>query len=1010
MTTGKKLFNKIFISLLFACIITCSAAAGVSMIRADGNLSVSLSGEISGEYKRNTYFKIPSVISPSGISARLIYPDGKEFTGKEALLSKEGKYVLRYESASDFKEYEFNVINGMESLFSYSDKISAEVSELPAYIEKEGEKPYSTIRSGGVKFTMNGNDNVVKYNGVIDLNSLAGAANNPKSAFVDFAITPETNSVKEISKFRIVLTDIYDEENYVSIDVVAGDTQYTYKHCVYVKTSAKDMYASLGMSGGNYVTYGQTFRSSVYGYVPGYEQGSLKLFFDNKELILSASPNGANLAGATVFDAYGKASVVGEDNVWNGFTTGEVYLRFEFPEISGETASFTVLGIGGNDLSTDYAAPADTEIAVMNGDFDLATDYVIVGENNYFPVFEAIGYSENYGIIGSASAKVYLDDGAGVKSVAVVDGKFNVSKEGRYIVSYTLGTKQGNAGKEIAINAYNEYKPGEELAYAFSDDIPDTARVGDEIVIYNGKTSGGKGKTTVEYSVVANGTEIEAGDKGLNKSFFANTPGTYIITATVKDSVGGLVVVTKEVTVGYDQSPIIGNPVLLERYMTGKTYVFDIPECLSITETGEKKSEVRLFINNEDYTLKPYTVSGDFVLTYKAYADGAEISAKSFEIKAAEATEGEHFIESYFLAEGYTAQASESYITFFASENPERVAMIPMTAANGFNIAFAPHGAIDFEAIEFTIFDSRNKKDRVVVEYKYVNMGNSVVAAVYINGKKGSSYTESVNAESPAVSYLLLNTDGTLTNDANAFLGKITHYADGREYDGFSSGALFLEVRLKKAGENAAFDLVSVGDQILSSLIVSDVYGPKITVNNDMSFGSYAAKGSGINLVPATVLDFFGQTASVTLKVFDPDDEMVYDDNADRNKTVELNKVGIWTVTYTAKDMSGNTSESSFYINVKDAKKPEISLVNIVNSASSGEKYTFAEAIVECGNAYTLTVFAVSPDGTKIVPDSNGEVVFDKCGVYTVYYFVYDSESNYVLTSYRLLVKGGEKA
>ena len=110
MTTGKKLFNKIFVSLLFACIITCSAAAGVSMIRADGNLSVSLSGEIAGEYKRNTYFAIPSVISPSGISARLIYPDGKEFTGKKALLSKEGKYVLK--SFDDYKYLPCVLVSG----------------------------------------------------------------------------------------------------------------------------------------------------------------------------------------------------------------------------------------------------------------------------------------------------------------------------------------------------------------------------------------------------------------------------------------------------------------------------------------------------------------------------------------------------------------------------------------------------------------------------------------------------------------------------------------------------------------------------------------------------------------------------------------------------------------------------------------------------------------------------------------------------------------------------------
>ena len=975
--------------------------------KANDKLTVTLSSEIREEYKRNSYLEIPAVISPSGVTARLVYPSGKEFVGKKALLSEEGKYSLRYEKNGDAAIYEFSVVNGMESLFSYGSLVTVDEQPLPAYFEGTD---FDVAYENGARITVKkGVDNTVYYNGVIDLGSLGAMTNDPKTAFLDMAFTPVSNTAKEISKFRIVLTDVYDESNYLNIDVVAGDTQYLYKHSVYVKTAAKDMYAPLGYSGGKYVDYGTTFRTSPYGYVEGWRPGSLKLFFNNETLQLSGLPNGDNHAASNIFDAFGNASVVGEENVWSGFTTGEVYLRLEFPEITAAAASFVVFSVGGNNLYTDYSKPEETKIAIITNDFDESSDYAIAGENNYFDVFKAVAYSDNYGIITDVSARVFFDDGVTVKEVRIDDGKFRTDKAGRYVVNYSAFAPSGRADKEITVTVRDNYKAGDELTYEFSDKIPDEVNVDGEVTLFSGTLTGGKGKVTVSYTVNHDGEEVETIKFGKNDGFIAKNTGVYTVTANVRDSFGGFLTKTKEITVAYDAAPRIGEPILLERYIVGNSYVFGIPECVYEGEEGERAAVCELFINGENYTGRQYAVTGDFTLVYKSTVVGDENkkSERSFDIKTVEPKVGADFVSGYFLTEGFTVESTERYITFTADAAHKRVAMLPLTSAKDFSLGFAPNGKLGFGAIEFILSDSADRGDSVSVEYRYVKRSDGVALGVYINGEKGSTYSALVDPDSAETSYFYLADDGSLTNGNNDYLGKITNYSNGKAYDGFSSGAVFLEIRLKDTTDGS-FNLVEVGGQILSSLITEDRYGPAISLKNELSMGAFVEVGYELKFAPAAAYDFFGQTKSLKLTVTDPDDNVAYTDNGDKYYTLVLNKKGVWSVTYEAEDVKGNKSYKESYVIVRDVKKPEITLKKINYAATAGKSYKLAAAQVVCGNDYTVTKYVVGPDGRKYRPDERDEVVLRTEGNYTVYYFVYDSENNYALASYNLVVKGDE--
>lgn len=999
---------------------------------------------------KETYNKGDTLVLPKGscivsdssydCSFQTEYPDGRLSYNGSVYLDSVGEYSIKYSAKVGDDTYEdekkINVINSFSGLFYYDENVSINTDvNIPNYISDSyvGSKK-------GISFCVKKNNSVINYNGIIDLKKLPFSSaqmvrdltpNDLNQDFIELLITPNNNSTREFNTLEIKLTDIYDENNYLTIFVSyvsKGSVKDSIAGGAYITASISDKYDPIGypeneiQADGNYSQSGCVVRSSFYGQSGSSIPSSMRFYFDNNTGALWGRPISIPYIQRYIIKdgSFSDPQVVGYENCWSGFTTGEVYCSITVKDLLSSSANFMILGIGGNRFDADLST-SENVIAIDYQEFnenDLPV--ALAGENSYFPVFDAFVYNETGGILGKPNVKVFYGDSN--KVIAVKDGKFNTNEEGVYRIEYSLLTQYGYISKTLSITAINNQDY--EFDYQVSGDLQSSLKIGDRFYILEGAVQGGQGNISIKKEVLysiddENWTKIEFKTVDNLSYFDIERTGRYKVEFTAKDFLG--ITVEKEFVcdVEDDAGPRMGLPYLPSKMVQGIKYHLYKPDVHYYNKNNSGTIITTIKINGIDYTDKDFYIGENAVdIEYKSYLEENPsiyttqiIHVESVKIKT-DIPEGDEFSQNlvdYFIVDNNSMDLSmvETGMAVSAKVNGSAaLSFIKTLSGEAFSINIkVDKDNFKFDKFGFELIDKANVNQKVFVSVKSVMLNNAYYSLLCVNGQNICSINNSFDS---GRTYMFKYNDGDLFIDG-VKIYTFNSYENGDEFVGFTSGEVYLRFIMDGIEDYSQSKVMieSIMDQAFNGMIYSDDTAPKLLLEGKMALNNFGVKGDVINVYNAFAYDALNDVYSITLIITSPSGRTLYSGNA-INYSFTLEENGKYVISYLAEDTVGNRKRYNYNVFTKDTIPPEIKVMSdVVQEISVGKTFTLPKVqVTDLSDESPQMIYIIeSPTMRTYSYSEVQDISFNETGTYKLKILAFDSDSNYTCSEFKILVK-----
>ena len=867
---------------------------------------------------------------------------------------------------------------------------------LPSYFE--GTNYNGTMNGMQLRFTESNAS--VTYDSVIDLNALK--SNGRVSPFIELQMTPTLTSQKEASHVYIRLTDVYDENTYLTAHLQSADSQ-TYPQYTYVAAGANGLYTPQGkLTNGGINEYGTTSLSSFYGVRTGFTPASITLTYDNEANALLVSPSES--AGDVIdFD---DAALGGKFEGFEGFKSGKVRLSVFVDGVIGTGTNIMVQKVAGETVEDLLAEPeSDVTFAINNGGQTQFTDAVAGGT---YPVADAVAYN-NKDMFATPFAKVYFDG----KRVPVSGGVFKTEQAGEYTIIYetyynTLAVKS----QPITVTAAADYETPPALTA--QPDVNDTASVGERVILPDVGTTGGIGGCSVVKTVTFNGQAIEVQRDGKVDYFVPESEGAYTVEYAARDGRGGSSEKSSvSVAVTYASAPSFTEAFVPTTLVKGVPFRF--PEVSTRYEgaNGSMAVKTEILIGGTDYFGKDYTPQGNFEVTYRVSDanDPSKYSEERYNVTVVDAAQtNDRYIKDaklYFNTQNATAQNLATGIRFTAqAAGAAQASFIKRLVADEFAIALAADGT---NALTVTFYDAANAGKSL--SFTYEKIEGVSFTRLLINGE----YVKQLDGVFGAAPISLVYDAATLTfsNADGVEIAAPEYWSDGTAFTGFSEQVYVSFGTGESSAAGAWFEISSLCGQGFTSLAGdgSDIRTalPSIVYSRSLAGSVRMPVGSTFSVPGATAFDVFGEVTSFTLTITDPDGNSVYSGAPTKEAfDITLDKTGTYFMVFAATNSFGRTTTNRFILSAYSTEPPVINVNGGYGlTASVGDTVTIASATAtdNAGNEVTVYIYVTEPDGYSCRLTADSRYTFAEAGKYVIKYYACDSEMNYTLNEYPVTVK-----
>ncbi|MBO7345497.1 MAG: hypothetical protein J6U92_06135, partial [Clostridia bacterium] len=721
------------------------------------------------------------------------FPDGTKKQLQEVTFSKSGNYIIEYRSIVDgkvlFKTVNFSVES---NVFSIDGKGSVSY----------GSNPYFTDNIKGVNVSMS-RGSVLTYNRTIDLSD-NGVTSAP---VLKIYATPEVTGVSEIDTLKVTLTDLYDSENYV---------EFRYKHQdghIYVAGNAKGQPTS-GLEGhskltpntiiydGNmcrlwqkHVVYGYSAKTSFTGLrqivsgltLPTFEDNFCELSVDYSTKRFYAQQPWTGIS-KLVIDL--DEPLFFNDNLWEGFTTGEAILSVSSVG-SGSNFNCFITDIDGHDLtSIKYTEKTAPIISVDTLTYDQNNlPNAIVGKN--YPVFDREVVSTNADIVSDQAFVYYNYDNSSRTPVNIIDGYFKPDKAGKYTIIYkAVDSKGGETLKTLNVTAVTRTA----LEYQFVDAPLDKFNVGQKVKIkdvsFNNALEGYSLTTT---ATLKGGNAIYEIKDG---SFIPLYSGKYDINYTYQD-IAEKIEFSYEIVVDTSDVPVFESVPAFPRYFI-KNCTYDLYKINAYDFTnGTKLVPATIYVSQDGgqdtlLSSNSYKVTANQTveITYKATTNDNTAEIKSDVIPVIDvgygltgkdaALDTAKYLQS---AEFTLLQKAKNNISYTVNENSAKDGVATLSAINDvytelFNLEFTTDATANaFGQLQVLLTDCLDGEKVVTINYTPNQSGCLITVS---NGK--NYYSAQTESKFDGTSKFLIESNGDNLIFSNATL----IIPLGKLFEGFS--------------------------------------------------------------------------------------------------------------------------------------------------------------------------------------------------------------------------------
>ncbi len=1015
------------------CASVCASIALMQAFDRDEELqkvygaTVSSAQTIETRYDYNTLFTIPDAkLSYDGQEytalakdAVLKFPNGNLVTDESFYLNETGEYTLIYQAVVGnlllSGEKTFTVNKGLYSLSNPQSSITYQ------------EALRCNTKADGMTVALAKGDTLY-FNEAIDLRETGGTFDFIKFYPYTFTKTGGQNGKQqECSTMTVRLTDCYDSEVYVEYALA-----YRGGHTYYRVRSNTQKYSGIDKSSKPAYAPRKVIFIDDERYVVKYDDdfGTTRNVdtLDDIGLTFSINPNdykcyASETSTLCVTDLM-NADIYSKYNLFEGFTTGEVYLSVYAEDYVSDFVHFDVEQIGKytgtqivDRIYSDIVAPNVT-VMDTNGreEFNIAL-------NDTFTLFGANAVDVN--LVGGVRTYVYYKYGTEAQEqVFVKDGAFTPKKLGDYTVVYSAKDTFGNEGTKLLTLTCVQTENGKNIS--FGVDMPKTLPAGETTTLPEYTAQGINGAVHVSCKAVCLADNTETVIDPTLRQFRPLQIGKYKIVYTCIDRLGSETF-DYEVTAVASDCIIADSDLILPKYfIKGLRYSVDELKValFSGAQTEYKAGDFEMSQDGKDFVkiaFDDFAVTASEKVSFRlVYNNKTILQTDDYKVLDTGLGTKEFSHTKYFYSDvendgsaDFTVTASSQNILCHANvaQGDAHMDYASPLLIDFFNFEFAPvKDKSNFQSFALTFTDYY---DRTNVHTVTLRNAGSVTYASFDGGQE--TRIEKLFSSRHTVEYDI-KTASLVINKA---VDGGVKYAVG---DLFTNHKFLFGFACKDIGGESELNLYRLFKQTLSNTKVENSV-PQVKTQMP---SSSVKKDSLITLNGAMATDMFSFVLekNITVKVIGPNNQPVTSEEgvvldgsenalANRTYTVKCDSYGLYAITYTAMDQSGTRGVVSSNVSVEDDEAPTIKLLDgyqkgCVLTVGKGAKVKVANFEVQDNfgsDKVTTYIMVYDCYGSLVQLTEEQTFVANRVGTWQVVYTAYDAIGNYTSVRYTVVVK-----
>lgn len=939
------------------------------------------------------------------------FPDGRSYKAEKYILSATGKYSVNYSADTGNGivscSVDFNVFASTYSVSSSNSTVyygSIENTDADGTVLKDEQG--NAITTSGIKVSLSAGDTFT-YKKPINL-----AGKTKFDNIISLYSLPEILGKADARILKVRLTDAYDENNYVDVVTYGnyGDEDEKNGWALYSGAGANGQpltglhfYAS---SNERTFTYqGQLYThnenisyNSANGY-PSFEYSlSAKKGYGAGVYTLSMNYEEKQLFGCKTIAPSSNGMIIDLDeplffeNLWGGFTTGEVYLSVSADNYVGNSFSFIITNILGEDISKNTFL----DKVVPKLDVEIPTDIPSAIINRSYKLFDATAMDDIDGAL-DVNVVVYRNYySSNPVMVNVSDDSFIPTEKGVYTIVYKTTDRSGN---EKTINVDVQAKEKSELKVELSA-CQTSVKAGEVIALAKPVVKGNDGKYSLTVSVVSGNekTKVLPNEKG-EYLYQCMKAGEYKVEYVCVDY---NVTVTEEYSFTVDKNPtptIISDATLPPVFVNGVEY--KLPSLIGYDFSSgnpvEKTAKIYYAFDGGNYTESTdgkIKVNAKEVVKIKYSLGDASLSNREYVIAVTDVgmTESKYVRSKYFYGTGFTVNANKDLVSYSSNEDYAKLTFVNSLLTTDFSLKYQLKET-NLSRVVFTFTDCANSANKLNVALKVKDTNSYYVS---VNGAPETIVSQSIN-DSTTLSYK--DDEKLLTISGLSF--------DLKDFDGFIGKLAWLNIEFI--------------DNDFVNFIVSEINGQKINSDEiDNAAPMYSIKVNsdekslGEEIVVSRFIagDVLKFNAKCYLTVYGPDgkpcvsvDGVTMKDVTDFSSehVIKINALGIYKIVGYATDGARRVNVSRQVV-VKDNVAPTITFSNVNTTAKVGDVKIAKYTVEDNGTDVFVTVCVQCPDMSMINVSGDKFSAKEK-GTYTVMVFATDETGNVGFNKYEVVVR-----
>lgn len=971
-------------------------------------------------------------------------PSGLTYDTEILTLNEVGVWIVRFDAEFDklyTDTYRFEVYQPQFMFTGPNGEIN--------YGRVESFPDYDTLQ---VKIP---NGSSFECNEVIDLSKLTA-----QDELISLGFNVATKGSQEVSRLTICLTDVYDENNQVFIDVLdnGGNDAAT------VVSSFTDSEVEMGFESYSDGKYKAFVSNGKYGsYAPmffrgdgdvsnaDYNGGLLRLSYDyeGKEVhalnkIWYGSPidpryktmvadlDKTDYSDCNLYDSVYQKLTGGFEVPFKGFTTGEVRLSISASGYIGNSCGIAIRSIYGVDLTKQKSYDTTKPQIMVDTDEYTQEDMPTAEVGKAYEVFKAMAQDNQQKNVALYTSVYYILGSVRAYNVSISNGSFLPDKEGIYEIVYVADDGAGNiAEKRIYVEAINDVRNPEIIL----EGEDSSAICGTPITLADCEIISYSGKTTQNVTVQLGTNELDIE----NNSFVPKEEGTYVVTYEVMDYIGQKTSKTYEIIVTADDKPILPEePFLPNAFIAGSDYLLPMAYAYDYRNNGAQVIPKIYAVENGNRTelingryVATATSSGEITIEY-VYSGSNGILTKAYILPVLSIADLTNDQVKYFLGNNVKVEQEKKAVKLSFNNNAQ-VDFAKAIPTNDTELLFAVYKDGD------TVFNNAEKinvyfrdtviKSRVVKITIYKGNSENTTSYIAINDGKKQTITGNFFGFETDFRFNILSQKGVLRVGSVEYA--IEKYLNGESFVGFTNVRAYVSFAIEGYNANISTNFSLLIKRIGSASFgktTGDFIGPDIYIDGTVK-SSYR-EGDVIKTLVAYATDMLQENVTTTYSVdyakdaisgFQPvkskNGEFLTNVPADKSYEFILSSYGSYRVTYTSIDALGNEStvEVVYYVPA-DVIEPTITLSMGDFKCKVNKEITLPTATVKDNfsstEALRCTLIYYTPDGKMVtlgyyegIEKIDCKYIFTELGEGQLIWVAYDEHDNITFKTIRVVVE-----